>query len=68
MPFISRTDDPIADYDRYDAEQQRELKRLPRCNHCDCHIRDETAYYIDGEWICEECMDSEYKRQVEPED
>lgn len=58
-------------YDNYDAwrshdlEQQRQLERMPVCADCDEHIQDETAFYINGEWICENCMDS-YRRDVLP--
>lgn len=51
-----RTDDPLADFDRHEAEQERKRRRIPRCSECDEHIQDEYAYYINGEWICEECM------------
>ena len=56
-------DDPVADFERYDAKQNRRLARLPVCSDCDEHIQDETAYYINGEWVCESCMDG-YKREV----
>lgn len=60
------TDDPLADFDRWDAEQTAALERLPRC--CECYepIQDEVAYYINGEWVCEACMDT-YRRVVEPD-
>lgn len=60
------TDDPIADFDAYDAEQNRRLAKLPLCADCADPIQDEFAYYINGEWICEHCMDA-YKMEVLPE-
>lgn len=63
MPW---TNDPLADFDRWDAEQNRRLETLPVCVDCENHIQDETAYYIDGEWICKDCMSS-YEREVLPE-
>ena len=63
MPW---TDDPLMDFARYDAEQNRRLEQLPVCADCDEHIQDETAYYINGEWICKNCMSS-YEREVLPE-
>jgi len=53
---IFRTDDPIADFNRYDAEQQRRLKKRPKCRRCNEHIQDDEAYYIEGDWICENCI------------
>lgn len=61
-----RSDDPIADYERHSAHQEADLDRLPRCSNCDEPIQSDFAYYINDEWICEECMD-EYRREVIPE-
>lgn len=60
------TDDPIRDFEQHDAEQNMWLEKMPVCADCDEHIQDETAFYINGEWICENCMDS-YRREVLPE-
>ena len=60
------TDDPIADFDRWDADQQKQIGELPVCEDCGEHIQDETAFYINGEWICHDCMSS-YEREVLPE-
>lgn len=59
------TDDPCADYLRYDAEQQAKLDKLPKCSECGQPIQDEEAYYINDEWICQECLDDNYKRWVD---
>ena len=60
------TDDPIADFNAWDAEQADWLAKLPVCADCDEPIQDETAFYINGDWICNDCIDS-YKRDVLPE-
>lgn len=57
------TDNPARDFDAWDAEQERRLARLPRCADCDNPIQDETAFYINGEWICEDCMEA-YRQEV----
>lgn len=59
------TDNPIADFNRWDEEQNRCLEELPECADCGEHIQDEFAFYIDGEWICERCIDA-YRREVLP--
>lgn len=64
--MVIRTDDPVADFLIHDEEQNRLLENLPECSDCGHVIQDEEAYYINGEWICENCMDS-YKRDVVPE-
>ena len=60
---VYRTDDPLLDFDRWDTYQTKQLEDLPVCADCDEPIQDETAFYINGEWICENCMDS-YRREV----
>ena len=58
------TDDPVADFHRYDAEKQARLERLPRCSECDEYIQSETCYRINDELICEDCIDN-YKVYVD---
>ena len=53
---IYRSDDPVADFNAWDAEQEAWLAKRPVCADCDQNIQDDTAYYINGEWICESCM------------
>lgn len=60
------TDDPILDAERHQAAQDNRLQSLPVCADCDEPIQDETAYYINGEWICCRCMEA-YEREVLPE-
>lgn len=58
-----RTDDPVADFLRHDARQAKRLSERPVCTDCHDPIQEETAYYINGEWICESCME-DYRREV----
>jgi formylmethanofuran dehydrogenase subunit E len=58
------SDDPERDFLRWDAQQQNELKKLPVCADCDNPIQDESAFYINGEWICEDCMEA-YRMEVD---
>ena len=59
------TDDPIADFNRYDAEQQKMLDRLPRCSECDEPIQDEFCYEVNDELICDGCMYKNHRKAVE---
>ena len=47
-----------------EAEAERWLQKRPECVDCGEHIQDEDAYYINGEWICKDCM-SAYLVSVE---
>lgn len=60
------TDDPIMDAERYIAEQDAELDKLPRCCDCDEPIQQEYAVYINDEYICDECL-AFYRKEVIPE-
>jgi formylmethanofuran dehydrogenase subunit E len=58
------TDDPVADFERYDVEMAKKLEQLPVCSECGEPIQDEEAYMVHGDYICEECMDC-HKVRVE---
>lgn len=44
--MITRSDDPLADFARWDYEQAEEEKRYPTCDCCGDTITDETFYRI----------------------
>lgn len=56
------TDDPVADYEHYDAEQARMEEKLPICANCAEPITAEHFYDIDSVYICPDCMESDYRR------
>lgn len=51
------TDDPVRDAERYYEEQEKALEKLPRCSQCDSYIQQDYAVYINGEYICDDCID-----------
>lgn len=56
--------DNYSQWEEHERKQEAWLRKRPVCADCDQHIQDETAFYINGEWICEDCMDS-YRRAVD---
>lgn len=60
-----RTDNPLADFDAYEWEREKQLKRRPKCDHCKEHIQDDYLYEIQGELICEECLEKHYRKHTE---
>lgn len=62
------TDDPIRDWDRHCEQQERELAKLPVCSECDEPITSDYCYYINGEYICEDCMRNYYMVETPVED
>lgn len=59
------SDDPVADFERHDREQAAALELLPICDICNDPIQDEYLYDINGEFICECCMDKLFKKRTE---
>ena len=55
------TDDPVADAERYYAEQQAKLDKLPVCSDCQEPIQEEYCYEIGREILCEDCMNHRYQ-------
>jgi formylmethanofuran dehydrogenase subunit E len=62
---MSYSNDLLSDFARYDAEQEREAKRLPVCCECGEHIQDEYLYDIDGDLYCGDCMEEKFRKEVE---
>lgn len=51
------TDDPIRDFENYYDDLERKLEELPICSECGEHIQDDMCYEINGEYLCENCVD-----------
>lgn len=64
MSFF-RTDDPHRDFDRWEAEQEKLLAELPVCDICDNPIQDDHYYLIDGDNVCPECLENEFRKDVD---
>lgn len=56
------TDNPDRDFDRWDREQESWKALLPVCSECDEPIQSESCYEINGEYICEDCMNDNHKK------
>lgn len=54
---MSFTDNPIMDFERYDAEQEERIKHLPVCCCCRERIQQEDAVRIENDWYCDRCLD-----------
>ncbi len=57
------SDDPARDFDRHDREQAKRLAELPVCDVCDDPIQEDFYFEINGENICECCMDRFFKKE-----
>ena len=64
MSFF-RSDDPGRDFDRWDAEQSKKLERLPKCGICGEPIQSEHYYEINGDNVCPDCLENEFRKDVD---
>lgn len=62
---MALSNDPYADFVKHDREQEKWLKKRPVCVYCEKHIQDEHLFYINGEIICEECLNDNFKQDTE---
>ena len=62
---VFRTDDPVADFHRHDAMQEKEAEKFPTCCECDHTIYEEFVYEYNDEPICDECMSNNHRKNRE---
>lgn len=60
-----RVPDNYDAYKRHEAEQAREVKKLPVCDYCDEPITSDHLYDIDGTLICPDCMESVFRKSTD---
>ena len=51
------SDDPLMDFERWDAEQAERVTERPCCSYCDEPIQEDSEFRINDELICEEYME-----------
>ena len=59
-----RTDDPLADFYRHELEKKEMTADLPVCDYCGKFV-DDHYYFINGEVLCEVCLDEQFRVSVE---
>lgn len=64
MPY---TDDPVKDYEQYDKEQAKRLKKRPVCCCCDEPIQDDHYYLLERGKICPDCLEAFYREEIDDE-
>ena len=60
--------DPSREWDRHCEMEERELAKRQRCSECDEPITDDYCYLINGEYICQDCMNDYYLVETPVED
>lgn len=62
MPYIPDNYDLFR---RYDDEREEWLESRPICSNCKEPITAEKAIYINGDWICNDCIKNEFTRWID---
>lgn len=57
--------DNYSQWEEHERQAEARLAMCPLCSFCGEHIQDEFAYNINGELICQNCMESNFKVYVE---
>lgn len=52
-------------WEAHDAEQARQEAKLPVCVDCGDPVQDDHYYEINDEVICPDCMESNYRKEVD---
>lgn len=52
-------------YAQYEADREEKLRKFPKCDICGEYITDEYFYNIDGTYMHEECLNSEYRKSTD---
>lgn len=63
MMFYS--DDPVRDAERYDRYLAKQEEELPQCHCCGDPIQDDFYYEINGDAICEDCLQENFRKKAE---
>lgn len=50
---------------QHEEEQQEQLEKLPICEYCGKHIQDDYYYEIDKVCICENCLNENFRKDVD---
>ena len=58
------SDNPVRDFERHAAEQERKLNQRPLCDYCDNPIQGAFYYEINGDCICEDCLKAHFRKEV----
>lgn len=57
--------DNLDRFERYDAEQERQLQKLPVCSYCGGPVLDDFLYLINDEIICICCLNDHFRKDVD---
>ena len=52
-------------WEAHDEEQESNLDKFPKCIYCGDRLTEEYVYVIDGETMCEKCLNDNHRKPIE---
>lgn len=49
-------------WESHERQKEKELERLPVCEICGIPIQDEHCYLINDEFVCQRCLDRDFRK------
>lgn len=62
---MSYCPDNYSQWEEHERQQEDWLEKRPRCGFCDERIQDDFCYEINGEYVCEDCLDTHFLKAVD---
>lgn len=59
------SDNPVLDFAKKDAEEEKWLRKRPICAYCNKPIQDERLWDFDGELYHDECAKNQFRKWTE---
>ena len=51
------TNNPVMDYERYSAEQEARLDKLPKCKECGEPVQQDSCVCFEGKYVCDNYLE-----------
>ena len=59
------TPDNYSQWEWQERERERRLAERPVCDICDQPIQDDYFYLINGDQVCPDCLENEFRKEVD---
>lgn len=57
--------DNYSQWEWHERERERRLAERPVCDICDQPIQDDYFYLINGDQVCPDCLENEFRKEVD---
>ena len=63
--MVKTMPDNYSQWEAHERERERRLAQLPTCDICDNPIQDDHFYLINGDNVCPDCLENEFRKDVD---